>query len=204
MKQGLAMVLLSICGVAQGDVEASSCPPGTDARVGSSASGRHQICVDPKTGLQEGPAFEWHANGKVAVEGHYRRGKMQGPYRMFNDDGEMLFETQFDQGIPKSGHLTSVGLKFIIGPLASDASTRFMLIEVSAPDDSTIRYDVKLPPEAIPPEYKELDSPANREMACDVFHMPFDNVTVQLRYLERDGKVSREARFTRKDCPEPR
>lgn len=179
-----------------------TCPAGTELKTESTAGiVSRQYCLDPKSGLKEGPERVWHSNGKLNAEGSNRQGVEDGISRFYDEAGVLMFEVTFVAGESKSGHVTSEGLTAMLGNLETRASMRTLNTRVSLPGGWTIRYDVHSPEELLMPEPRPLDAGDYKAMACDIFAMPFDNpFVVQLRQVDGSGKVQREQQFTREDC----
>lgn len=61
--------------------------------------GRAQQTVNYVDGLMDGPMAEYdYRNNKLKQEVNYKMGKLHGPFRHFNDDGEMILEYNYIDG----------------------------------------------------------------------------------------------------------
>lgn len=201
-KRGWACAMM-VCAASVGaDTAPPACPVGTEARESTDPEvGRQQFCVDPKTGMKEGPHVQWHDNGKVAIEGSHLHDKIHGKSRFYAPSGDLMMEGEFDQGEQVRASLTAAGLRYMQGNLETRASMHSMLVQVSIPEDWTIRYDVTDVTAQMPPEMVAQKAQESREMACAIFGAPFDNdFVVQLRHVDGAGKVLREEKLLRKDC----
>lgn len=191
------MCAMMVCAASVGAETAPlACPVGAEARESTDPeAGLQQFCVDPKTGMKEGPHVQWHGNGKVAIEGSHLHDKIHGKSRFYDPSGELMMEGEFAQGEMVKATLTAAGLRYMQGNLETRATRHSMLVQVSIPEDWTIRYDVTDVTAQMPPEMRAEKAQESREMACAIFGAPFDNdFVVQLRHVDGAGKV------LRKDC----
>jgi hypothetical protein len=188
---GWMLVLLSGPAALMAGTPQLTCPSGTEIWKAQYTDGsEQQACVDPESGMREGPALMLHDNGSIR-ESSYLHDKPHGKSRLIDRNGVVEIEDEFDDGINVKTSVTPAGLRTMLGYLQTLASMHSMLTTVSIPEDWTIRYEVVATPES-----EDL-----RAMACEIFNGPFDNdFVVQLRHVDADGKLLREQRFNRKVC----
>jgi hypothetical protein len=201
-KRGWAWAMMVVVAGVGAEHAPLACPAGTEARESTDPdAGRQQFCVDPKTGMKEGPVVQWHDNGKLAIEGSHLNDKIHGKSRYYAPSGELMIEAEFEHGQQVKGRLTAAGLRQMQGNLETRATMHSMLVQVSIPEDWTLRYDVTDVAAEMPPELKTEKAEESRVMACEIFRSPFDNdFVVQLRHVDGAGKVLREKKLLRKDC----
>ncbi len=48
--------------------------------------------------VKDGPAFAYHKNGKIQTEAFYVKGKEQGEYKVYREDGTPLYEGYYNMG----------------------------------------------------------------------------------------------------------
>ena len=137
----------------------------------------------------------------MAIEGNHLHDKIHGKSRFYAPNGELMMEGEFDQGEQVKASLTAAGLRYMQGNLETRATMHSMLVQVSIPEDWTIRYDVTDVTAGMPAEARAQQAEDSRKMACAIFSSPFENdFVVQLRHVDGAGKVLREEKLLRKDC----
>lgn len=67
------------------------CAEGHQMRGEGPPKDNEQWCRDDK-GINQGPWSLWHANGKVAAQGNFRNGRLQGSLKIFDPSGQLAQE----------------------------------------------------------------------------------------------------------------
>ncbi|WP_266203638.1 energy transducer TonB [Pontibacter kalidii] len=52
-----------------------------------------------KTGVKEGPYYEWHRNGNLKIEGNYSHNKLHGEYRAWYEGGQLYYKRLYEKGM---------------------------------------------------------------------------------------------------------
>lgn len=55
---------------------------------------KKELIKNFKNGIKEGPEISYHPNGHIKAEGRYKKGNMDGMYRVCNKSGKFSFESR--------------------------------------------------------------------------------------------------------------
>jgi hypothetical protein len=178
-----ATLLVTMALTPSARAELLACPAGTKLEQMESAelAKRVEVCVDEKTGREEGPG------------------------RSYNLNGEMLTEFMNRAGEQTSLQFTQAGARDFLVTLNATLDMMRMPARMHEVDPRTLRFDIT----ADPPDGEEMNAKTVMEdlkddpYTCMLLRLPGGPYEiVNVRYQRTDGSVWLELPVRREDCKE--
>jgi len=177
------LLVFALLPVARADVLV--CPSGTKLqKIESTELGkRAELCVDEKTGADEGPGRSYDLNGQLLSE-------------FTNHAGEQT-----------SLRVTQAGARDMLATLNATLEMMRMPAKMHEVDTRTLRFDIQAePPEEEGVDVKTMKETIEQDLASDPYTClllrlpggPYEIVDV--RYLRKDGSSWLELPVTRENC----
>ena len=189
-------------------VEPLACPAGTHAVTGEKKPHRKfadEWCADAN-GVKEGPAREFHENGRIAAQGSNLHGKHHGPAQVFADNGAKLADMEFDNGKLLRMHWTLEGVETFIAGLNAMQDRSGSGVKIRAIDERNVGLDFHFADASERTGGAKLDAfrAYVRKDFCKLFRKPdgqFDAIHVRV-FNEVDAKPQMETLLPVSECPD--
>ena len=169
-----------------------TCPAGSELRSGERKSLLVEYCRDSRSGLREGPFRILRKDGGLEAEGTYRAGKLDGGYRMYNQDGEVAWLIEYARGERRSERLTRAGLEDIVREQNAQARKDGKNWQIAVRDEHTLEYIVTMRAPFswvfTPDEGAMRERLLAEPVICKMFDMPANLQTIVARYVDGDSE----------------
>ena len=206
----LGLTLL-LCGAlhAPSDAGAFDCPAGTSAmhRRIPDAALRTEYCVDAN-GVKQGPArIVRESDGGTDTMLNYQSGKIHGRLLNFDQDNELVLESEYQDGREISVRATPKGMRTIVDMINADTHRQKKSWRLEIQDERTLRYTVTMAPPWSWIGVRDRDVSrlkteliSNNEF-CSLFRLRgFVVETIDVSYVTRGGKPLTRVSIPRSGC----
>jgi len=186
-------------------VDPLTCPPGSHATAAAlpQQNMRAEWCVDA-SGVREGP-FRYlnAADGGIAWQGTYRRGRKHGLVHYYDEQGRMQLEIGYEDDREVSRRFTLDGIRGALQKRNEKARREGSTARVTALDEHTLLFErVDQDAALVRANTDRLrHALASQAELCPLFRLPgtqFERIRV--RYTTARGEVVFETVFNPEDC----
>lgn len=172
--------------------------------AGDLKGGLKEWCLDPKTGLKEGPERQMRADGSLLESHTNRHGKAHGTGDLYGENGEKIGVATFDEnGTLVSQRMTLDGLKSVVKFVNKKAAGQQVPFRIEVIDLHNLDFEVllegKTPNEAAD-RYIRENAPRNPQI-CQMFHIQGVSIeTIRVRYVNEKKEILSQLTIARDEC----
>jgi hypothetical protein len=153
--------------------------------------------------LREGPYREIGKNGVVLTEGNYRADKLDGEFRLYDDQGRLTHVARFANGKQLETRVTRLGMEGVVRTLNARARDNGQNWQMAVRDEQTMEYIVTLGAASgqFTPDAEVMKGRLVAEGSiCDLFRNIVNMQSVIARYVDGGGKDQLVVPVRRPDC----